>query len=455
MPRLSFWKEGKHSNDYKFFDRHILEMFTVGGTGVNLHKYIGSGTDQSSIAVTIVGEYPENTDTIQISDSSACAVGMYIDSEFFPKNTKILCKFENTIVLDTESSTLPIDGAKVVFYSDASQPEYLNITDKNIQDLLFLENRDRKYDKDIYTLRAIYNVSDQDFDLSQFGIFLAAGSLFMVFHLNNMVETIGRKVMNGDVIELIHLKDFHSLDEDLPAALKRYYVVTDAARASEGFSVTWWSHLWRVKLEPLVDKQEYKDILNTIAEENDQNIQDLMSTYKKYIEINDAIIRQAENDVPLSGYDTSVLYIKGLKDNGMPEDPFNWTADQSIALNQSALTADQLVQTPDKSISGYLTGDGIAPNMHEVKSGVSFPTRPRFGDYFLRTDFMPQRLFRFNGTKWAKVEDVVRTPLTPGESSKTLKSTFINNKNTFVTSTGKEVSERQTLDEIFKIKPDR
>ena len=33
MPRLSLWQDGKHSNDYKFMDRRISEMFTIGGTG--------------------------------------------------------------------------------------------------------------------------------------------------------------------------------------------------------------------------------------------------------------------------------------------------------------------------------------------------------------------------------------------------------------------------------------
>ena len=43
-----------------------------------------------------------------------------------------------------------------------------------IQDLLFLENRDRKYSKDIYELRGQYNLADNDaFDLTQFGMFLA------------------------------------------------------------------------------------------------------------------------------------------------------------------------------------------------------------------------------------------------------------------------------------------
>jgi hypothetical protein len=80
----------------------------------------------------------------------------------------------------------------------------------SIQDLLFLENRDRKYDSDIYVLRSLYRLNDNDFDLSQFGLFLTGDTMFMLFHLNDMVETIGRKIMVGDVMELPHLKDFYA-----------------------------------------------------------------------------------------------------------------------------------------------------------------------------------------------------------------------------------------------------
>jgi hypothetical protein len=180
MPRLSLWREN-HGNDYKFIDRRISEMFTIGGTGIYIHKYLGTinnSTDQ-----------------------------------------------------------------------DATRPAYQNQSELNIQDLLFLENRDRKYDSDIYELRGMYQVTDQDFDLKQFGIFLSMGTTFMTFHLNDMVETLGRKIMAGDVLELIHLKDFHNLDTSVPYALKRYYVVAEATRAAEGFSSTWWPHLWRVKLQ--------------------------------------------------------------------------------------------------------------------------------------------------------------------------------------------------------------
>ena len=51
MPGISLWKDGAHTNDYRFFDRRIKEMFTV-GTGINVHKYLrntksGQSTDPS------------------------------------------------------------------------------------------------------------------------------------------------------------------------------------------------------------------------------------------------------------------------------------------------------------------------------------------------------------------------------------------------------------------------
>ena len=40
MPRLSIWKPTK-GNDFKFMDNRIREQFIIGGTGVNIHKYMG------------------------------------------------------------------------------------------------------------------------------------------------------------------------------------------------------------------------------------------------------------------------------------------------------------------------------------------------------------------------------------------------------------------------------
>ena len=72
--------------------------------------------------------------------------------------------------------------------------------------------------------------------------------------------------MPGDVFELPHLKDEHALN-DFNLALKRYYVVEDISRAAEGFSVSWYPHLYRVKLKQIVDSQEFKGILDLPAGE--------------------------------------------------------------------------------------------------------------------------------------------------------------------------------------------
>ena len=76
-----------------------------------------------------------------------------------------------------------------------STPNYATDNVANIQDLLFLENRDRKYDPDVYVMRGVYNISDIDFNLSQFGLFLQNDTIFITFHINDTVEKLGRKIM--------------------------------------------------------------------------------------------------------------------------------------------------------------------------------------------------------------------------------------------------------------------
>ena len=177
-----------------------------------------------------------------------------------------------------------------------AEPRYNAVKETNIQDMLFLENRDRKYDPDVYKLRGIYNVADIDFDMSQFGLFLANDTLFMTIPITSSVKTLGRKIMPGDVFELPHLKDEYALN-DFQVALKRFYVVEDINRAAEGFSPTWYPHLYRVKLKQIYDSQEFKDILDLPTEEgSSQKLRDVLSTYEQEMQINNAVVQQAEAD---------------------------------------------------------------------------------------------------------------------------------------------------------------
>jgi hypothetical protein len=264
-------------------------------------------------------------------------------------------------------------------------PEYSSSDPTQIQDLLFLENRDRKYDPDVYVLRGVYNIQDIDFNLSQFGLFLQNDTVFMTFHINDTVEKLGRKIIAGDVIELPHLKDEHALN-DLTFALKRFYVIEEVNRAAEGFSVTWYPHLYRAKCKPLVDSQEFKEILdgvantegylgtweagvtyypgdvvtgldgikyNVVSEVTDieppnatyyevaETLRDIMSTYEKEMQITQAVLDQAESDAPRSGYDTSKFYTVQKDTDGNAEIV---TVDNDIAAE---LSVDQTTQATD------------------------------------------------------------------------------------------------------------
>lgn len=306
-----------------------------------------------------------------------------------------------------------------------------------IQDLLFLENRDRKYDTSVYTMRTIYRVNDNDFDLLQFGLFLTGDTMFAVFHYDDMIDTLGRKLMVGDVLEMPNLIDFFPLDEGVTAALKRFYVIQDAGRAAEGFAPTYWPHLWRCKLQPLVDSQEYKDILNNLpatdSGDNTNTLGEVISTYNKYIEINDAIVTRAEQDVPKSGYDTSTIYTEVVNEYGYPVDPGAIDA-SDLSPDASSNIADASAQTLTSAVKveGYLTGDALPPNGATVAAGIAFPTTSNQGDYYLRLDYIPNRLFRYDGRRWVKVEDAVRTNLTPGAENQTQLSGFINDSNQFM-----------------------
>jgi hypothetical protein len=385
MPRISLYKP-ERGNDYYFIDKQVYEMFTVGGTDINIHKYLG----------------PNNP------------------SE------------------DDRSST---------------QPEYDVVKETNIQDLLFLENRDRKYDPDVYTHRGIYNVQDIDFDLSAFGLFLSNDTLMLTVHINSIVKTLGRKPIAGDVLELPHLKDEYAAN-DFDVALKRFYVIEDVNRAAEGFSHTWYPHLYRLKLKQIYDGQEYAEILDLPATEgSDTTLRDLLSTYDKEMQINNAVVAQAEIDAPKSGFDIDHYYTVATNDDGTIALK---TADETdLDASNISIGADEVTDRPDREgYTGYLVGTGSdTPNGSPFGFGITFPRDKQEGDYFLRTDFLPNRMFKYDGTRWVKVQDDVRMELSNTLERQTQKTSFINNAKTSEIG-GETVTERQSLTNALRPKAD-
>ena len=337
------------------------------------------------------------------------------------------------------------------------------IPELGIQDLLFMENRDRHYDPDVFVIRGIYTLQDLDFNLSQFGLFLNNDNIMINFHLRSSFDALGRKIMAGDVIELPHQKDEFALDDSI-VALKRFYVVSEVTRPASGYSQTWYPHLVRAKCSPLVDSQEFKEILDADSgAEDGSTLRDLLSTYKKNIEINNQIIEQAQADVEKSGYKTEQFYVVPISTStGGLATPADTSID-NIDASSDLLDASAVLATPNKNYYiGYLTGDGIPENGIPYGFGITFPNGAIEGQFFLRTDYLPNRLYRYDGIHWIKYEDNVRmTTSTLGETQtdnpllvrRKLKSSFINNTNTS-TIAGEVVVEKQALSKVLKPRAD-
>jgi hypothetical protein len=462
MPRLSLYRPEK-GNDYKFIDKNIWEMFQIGGTDVFIHRYLGPGASAG-----------------------------------------------------TASPSLPVYNT-----SDPTQ----------IQDLLFLENRDRKYDPDIYVMRGVYSLQDLDFNLSQFGLFLQNDTVFITFHINDTIEKLGRKLISGDVIELPHLKDDHALN-DFQFALKRFYVIEEVNRAAEGFSVTWYPHLYRAKCKPLVDSQEFKEILDQVANKDAMvgtynstvtyypgdvvtgldgknytvlqevtgvappnaayyeladSLRNIMSTYEKEMQITQAVLDQAEADAPRSGLDTTQFYTLTVDENKLSVLISADTGQMDASLETQATdeagnllyntdgtpiyvgvtAASVLLSSEVSAYNGYLAGDGVPPNGAPFTAGIAFPVAAGIGEFCLRKDYFPYRLFRYNGSRWVKVEDQVRMTMSnlgPSDVGvgdefegkdvrRTQKAGFINNTNT-ATIDGHTVKERQSLSKALRPEAD-
>jgi hypothetical protein len=426
------WRPNR-TNDYQFLDRTISEQYTVGGLDLYVHKYLGpqgAGTDNGN--------------------------------------------------------------------NDATIPNYNSTNPLFIEDLLLLENRDRVYAPDVFVMRGVYRTQDVDFDLTQFGLFLNNDTLFVTFHYNDMIDTFGRKLMSGDVIEVPNLTDYHPLDNTLVKSLPRYYVIQDANFASEGFSVTWLPHLWRIKATPMVNAQEYSQIINqpfmpeniwdngnfypagTVVNygntyyqasqnvpagtdisntaywtiiTNPATVGDKQSTRPKDLAINDAILTQAYHDVPLSGYDNVKFYILPTGPNGEPGSA-GLTADNTTNTVDGTQTGEGITPKGFGYVQGYLTGSTHAPNGLPVTPGVAFPPTPVLGNYCLRLDYFPNRLFRYDGRAWVAITDNVRTDLDYATESLTQRSSFVNNTYTVPTTDIGNIPSRQSLSQILEIQPD-
>lgn len=274
-----------------------------------------------------------------------------------------------------------------------------------IGDLIFGEAAQREYNLEAITLSAVYQVQEATPDLKMPGIFFNFNTMDITVHYNTMMQRVGRKILPGDVIELPNLRDFDVIGKD--SGLNRFYVVQDSFRTSEGYSVTWQHHIFKLRVKPLTDSPEYSAITggdnnfpdnpddpNNGSGNSDSNGGSENSNYNNEMDIMNRIIMQADDEVP---------YI-------------HWTNEHIYNDRSDIWDLARVI------LNGYEFPEYPSPNMFFIKKtypvlyeyenstwgivdvnyGTVFPKRPKDGDFFFKeeeADVSGFTLFQYNKDK--------------------------------------------------------
>lgn len=232
-----------------------------------------------------------------------------------------------------------------------------------VQDPILGENRDREYDFDeIIRLRGVYQVNQQEFEYAKMGLQLSNDIIALEFHLQTVEAAMNRRFIPGDVVEMPHLREV-GVDGRIA---NRWYVVEQVMKAQSGFDAMYGFHVLGVTLTPMRDAQEFLDLL----ERKDE-------------------------------YGKTLAEQAGNRDNMMAITAANQAIANEHASTQWWDTTPMYIDPTNKAIAPYKwTDTATPPNGIPVESGKEFPEGPREFDYFVRTDFYPNRLYQFYDERW-------------------------------------------------------
>ena len=322
-----------------------------------------------------------------------------------------------------------------------------------IQDVLFLTNNNRKYNPNVIEARCHHIPTDVNFDLSQFGIFLSSDVIRIQFHYTDMVDALGRKLIAGDVLEFPSMRDVPIFDNAV--GINRYYVVQDALYAAGGYGTSWFPHIWLVRAKLMTASVEFTEILDQAAtgqtaggvgqgigimpegftDTSDSdgnpglgeqpNITSSLNLFCKIIGITDAIVAEAAQ-------------------NAFFDPKFFESANLYIYIDPN--TNYPVIG------SYYFSGDGEPPNGGPLLgAGVSFPPGMKDGEYYLRIDYFPSRLFQKQGPVYKLIEvDVLKS----WTAYNRILDSFINSTADTVLSDGTIVPEKTAVSEVLRQKVD-
>jgi hypothetical protein len=261
--------------------------------------------------------------------------------------------------------------------------DYASTTLDDVQDYLFMENRDRDYASSSVQLKVAYTPFDGVSDMSKFGFQIADIYSFTV-SFAEMVKVLGRPIVVGDVLELPSETQYdHNLNP-----VRKFLEVSDVGWDAQGFTTTWKPIIYRFQAQPVIPSQEHKDIIGTPEQfkytVDDVDFFGLQQVQTQQITASEQNTVEAEIEVPEKGIDAKDF----------------------------ALGANRFATPNSNSEVGLYVEDGLPKNGEPFVEGFKLPdvSAAVDGEYF-RLNYAPEtkipsRLYKFSAhkTKWILVE---------------------------------------------------
>lgn len=256
--------------------------------------------------------------------------------------------------------------------------EYTKTNIKNLQDDIFLENRDRNYSMDFIPIKAFYSIQDITTNLQQFGIQLN-NQYSIKFNFNLTLYHLNRPIIIGDILEIPCETQYDTSMNPI----KKYLEITDVSYDSSNFTPGWQPTFYTVIAEPLIASQETADIVGDL---NNRFFDSIETFNPSFLKSSDKIRAEYNTMVPEIGashndsYTIDDITIKKGLENG---------------INLNKLNFDPNL---------YLVNDGMPPNGLPYTEGEKYPENPKDGDYHRITyyhlkDPASPRLYQFSEKK--------------------------------------------------------
>lgn len=278
--------------------------------------------------------------------------------------------------------------------------EYQKTNVKQIQDKIWMENRDRDYQKSPVTIKGSYTPPDRQSINSRFSFMFDLDAYIIEIPFRATVKALGRPFVIGDIIQLPSETQY---DVDMKPRLA-YFEVTDTSWSSTSYSPTWKPTMLKITAKPAIASEETQDIFGDLTRMMDNSgLFDIDNgsydaKYQDYSDTSQTIKADANTMVPEKGVD----YADVMK---FSPDVIAWG--DKVGKNMRYLDRN-------RSIYGV---DALPPNGEAYTEGDDFPKKPKDGAYHRLTYTklpgginIPARLHRYSAKKnqWVFLEKDIR-----------------------------------------------